>query len=280
MNSNFSDLANIQKTLHQDILQNTKNLMPTFNSLIESVSITKIPSLECITPKNLLKTNPLYRTTELLEKINLKLEHLKVNASELGKLLAQDQVFFIPFIDSASNVAQLLKESQKSKKSILEIYDDLFSTKESLSKILDTWCKNPFLKERRKILKSCLDAHFCKDYPLSIPVFYIQIESLCKYLLGVSDQNIKYTELKSSLKTAYASDRNENDILDQYYSEEYAIDFLVNQIFQHESTYKQESVYPNRHFILHGKDTNYYRKPFASLRCILILDVLADLEPV
>lgn len=196
-------------------------------------------------------------------------------SEQLAKQLEKENIFLIPYF-SISDINSILDEIDKNK-TMLEIYDEYFSTEENLMHLYESWMDNKFFKERAPILKQCLIAHFNKQYELSIPVMYIQIEAICKNLIRMEGQT-NYKELKNLLIEQYKATVENKDGLLKFLSDDFAVEFITGQVFEHFKAYNCLSIYPNRHEIIHGTDNTYYLKPHASLRCILLMDMLSGFE--
>lgn len=216
---------------------------------------------------------------ESLSKFSIGIQHWHEKSQELAIELQKDDVFLIPYFSELSKIYALTHIIKTENKSMLEIYDGFFSQKENVQKILESWMNNPFYKERRQIFERCLYAHVEKDYVFTVPLFYIHIEKYCKNLLGI-EGIVPYAEWKKQLQERYKSKMPEEGFA-KFISDEYVVDILTNQIFEHYPKYitLTDPKYPNRHDVLHGTDLNYFNKDHASLRCILLLDILSEMEP-
>lgn len=205
----------------------------------------------------------------------IAMEKWQEKSSLLERQLKKENIFLIPFFGALLNLSSLVEEIN-SNKTMIEIYDEFFSTEENLMQLYDSWMQNRFFHERSQIIKQCLIGHLNKQYELSIPVMYIQIEAICKKLLNIEGQ-VKYTELKKNLSEVYAPEPGSDGLI-KYLSDEFAVEFITEQVFAHASSYSDLNIYPNRHEIIHGTDKTYYLKSHASLRCILLLDMLSAFE--
>ncbi|HXH75375.1 MAG TPA: hypothetical protein VNJ08_10450 [Bacteriovoracaceae bacterium] len=211
-----------------------------------------------------------------IKKVIEGLEYWHRKSEELAVELQKDDVFLIPYFSEIPNIPKLVERIKSENKSMLDIYDETFCQEVEVTKLLDTWMDNPFFMERRQIFERCLIAHTNKEFILTIPIFYIHIEKYCKYLLQIdTDKTYKW---KAILKKTYSK---EEEGISKFMSEAYAVQFLTDQIFEHYPKYKElaDPLYPNRHNVLHGSDLDYFNKKYASLRCILLLDILSDMEP-
>ncbi len=195
---------------------------------------------------------------------------------ELEPILKEDMVFVPPFLMklTASEIQKLF--SQPGKKPV-EIYEEIFEDENNLYSLIEEWSEHEYLGERIVHLKSAIAAHQRRDYAASIPLFLIHIEGVLTDVLAVKNHSQFESKLKKLLpKTEVAyPDISGADTL---------ADIVCREIF--ESSYNLErkpekNKYPNRHEILHGKDLNYHKVPFASTRCILVLDLLriSELNP-
>lgn len=223
-----------------------------------------VKNLEAITPQ-------FVRLAEGLQRWHEK-------SQELAVALEKDDVFLIPFFGDLETIYKLADRIKTENITMLEIYDEFFSEKENVVKLLDSWMDNPFFKERRTILERCLLAHSEKDFIFTVPIFYIHIEKYCKNLLDIQ-RNLPAPVWKKKLEEVYKSE-NEAEDISKFISDGYAVKVLTKQIFEHFPKYQKlaDPNYPNRHEVLHGDDLNYFNKKHASLRCILLLDILSDFE--
>ncbi len=228
--------------------------------------IIKIPSV----------TESIRSGIPLLSKPHKPLEKFFENAKELEKHLKKHDAFLIPFFSDLSNVSILLKEIKYKKKSILQFYDDFFQKKENIDELLESWVLNDFFSERSDIFKECLYAHAEGKHALSVPVFCIQIEACCRRLSEMSKQG-KNKNWKKNVNEVYKNKKNNNRRF-KHISSDFDFEPILKQIFEQTKKYKILATpdYPNRHAVLHGEDIKYHKMKFASLKCLLILDILSD----
>lgn len=147
-----------------------------------------------------------------------------------------------------------------------------------LKETTKNWFNNDYFLKRKKILTHALMAHMYGYYTLSIPIFLAQAEGIAgDYCQKHRISHKKYSgasKIKNSLKR-----RNQINNLDH---PEILIYLLEEMLFAHtdviKSKYKRRANFIlNRHSILHGISTNYASEE-NSYRCILFLDVLAELK--
>lgn len=157
---------------------------------------------------------------------------------------------------------------------LIHAYQKIFESEENVTKILAIWQKDDFLGRRYRILKAAMDAHLRKEYELSIPVFLNQIEGiLCEIMSSKKNMFCKNSFSKFVSKISESDDISvralkDNDLLTEV---------LCRQIFESTgnlSRRNQAPQYPPRNEINHGSNITYFEDQFASVRCILILDLL------
>lgn len=150
-------------------------------------------------------------------------------------------------------------------KPALEVYRDYFAKKENIEALLVSWSQDRFFEDRIPILRDALDAHLEGKHTLSIPALLAQIEGILCEIFGVRDHG------KVKGKLSQVRVKTDDDKL--FANAEFIARIITEQVF-HSSGEDHEGEYPNRHRVLHGSDPFYYRDKNASLRCILLLDLL------
>lgn len=209
-------------------------------------------------------------------------ENVRVTMEKVDELsceLEKEKLFLIPYFSSFPDIRENVRRIKEENLTMLEIYDKFFQDKNNLLAVLEHWMENQFFRDRKEILRQCLMAHADGSYALSIPVFYIHIEKYCKQLIGI-EKPCPAEVWKKKLREAFPKEKN-LDGLARLMSPEIVMDYIINEIFEHFVQYslRDDSVYPNRHEVQHGDDLNYFEKKHASLRCILLLDMLSEIEP-
>lgn len=152
-------------------------------------------------------------------------------------------------------------------KPALEVYRDYFSKKENIEALLGSWQQDRFYEDRIPILRDALDAHLDGKYTLSIPAFLAQIEGILCEMFNVKD----HAKVKGKLSRVQFNTKEEDRL---FASAELVARIITDQVFHSSAPEDRQADYPNRHRILHGLDPFYYRDKNASLRCILLLDLV------
>lgn len=147
----------------------------------------------------------------------------------------------------------------------IEIYHDFFSERAHCELLLESWAENKFYEDRIPILRDAISAHIEGKYTLSIPVFLTQIEGVLCHVLNVRD----HRKVRGRLNGVKLE--NEDEL---FGSAGFISSIVTEQVFHSSSYEKRETEYPRRHGILHGLDLSYFKDPHASVRCILLLDLL------
>lgn len=205
---------------------------------------------------------------EFATKANEVLKIMDQKVTALRNELKREDLFLIPYLDRKFTWIEILKIFSDNSKSPLQIYDELFSSREHIDDILSSWNELEEFWPRLNILKAALYSHQNKKYILSIPILLSQIEGLCISKLGADDIKGKLREIKGATDF-------QHDLL----GEEIFFNAVMEKIFvrfgQDASEWKH--TFPSRQLIMHGKDLNYYKKEFASLRLILVIDYLTKI---
>lgn len=218
-------------------------------------------------------------SSEIFESINLWIEKSEMVAVQIE----QEGIFLIPYFSAASNIHSIHEELLQNK-SMIQIYDEYFSEEGNLIEMSETWNNNAFFRERFEIIQKCIKAHINGDHELSIPILLIHIEKYCKSIVGY-DQSTSYSDWKNKFKDQFITPSKPEEgqrKIERILSDWIALEFIITQIFAHYKEYEKIATpqFPNRHNIIHGDDIGYYKARHASLKCFLLLDVLANLGAV
>lgn len=152
-------------------------------------------------------------------------------------------------------------------KPVLENYREFFADRHHVELLLESWAEDEFYVDRIPILRDALEAHLEGRHTLSIPAFLAQIEGILCHIFDVRDHARVKGKLKQVKFRADDEDR-------PFASAAFVSRIITEQVFHSSSREKREDQYPSRHQVLHGLDPFYYKDPNASLRCILLLDLL------
>jgi|GEM_PF-6469260 len=170
-----------------------------------------------------------------------------------------------PFFNEITlpDLYEIFKEREKP---ALEIYREFFADREHVKLLLESWSENRFYEDRKPILRDALDAHLEGKHTLSIPAFLAQVEGILCEIFDVRDHG----KVKGKLnKVQFKTEENHK----LFANAELIARIITDQVF-HSSDDDQQADYPSRHRVLHGSNPFYYRDKNASLRCILLLDLL------
>ena len=116
---------------------------------------------------------------------------------------------------------------------------------------------------RAVILEPAFQAHWKKQYALSVPVFLAQADGICAQLLGVGF----YSRQKGRPKTASAAERFRGSEFMSSLLEPLRVSGALNAF---ESERHQYRDILNRHEVLHGKSVDY-ATPISSFRAFSLL---------
>lgn len=191
--------------------------------------------------------------------------------------LVKDKLFVSPYFGHCLSLPDLRELFILSEKTTLEIYSEFFAEQANVDDLLNYWNSIEHLKRRTPILKKALVAHVSGDYELSIPIFLIHIESILREFIPFR----KYEQLKKELKKNQkpkGKDAHESLYTDMF-GESLIVDILCDEVFLKIFPSDNKTTdYPNRHTVLHGIDLDYYRSPFNSVKCIVLLDTLTTIN--
>ena len=125
-------------------------------------------------------------------------------------------------------------------------------TQENINSLLHGWESQNWLKKRRRILKSAIDAHLRGEYFLAVPVFLAQLEGIIR---DVVPHDHEKTHLTNSRIREYLKPIHEKyeeielaEIFDEYMRDNIHVNFVTGQPLKSEL---------GRNAILHGADTEY-----------------------
>lgn len=161
-------------------------------------------------------------------------------------------------------VYELFKDREKP---AIEVYRDYFAKRENIDALLASWSLDRFYEDRIPILRDACDAHLDGKHTLAIPTFLAQIEGILCDIFGVLDHG----KVKGKLSQVRPKIKNEDKL---FANAEFIARIITEQVFNSSEDGNRTAEFPNRHRILHGSNPFYYRDKNASLRCILLLDLL------
>lgn len=147
------------------------------------------------------------------------------------------------------------------------VYQEVFSKRENIDAILESWSKNKFYEDRLPILRDALGAHLEGKHTLSIPTLLAQFEGILCEMLNVRDHG------KAKGKIGKIPFKKYGATVSSFANVELIAQAITEQVLL-STNEDHEMEYPNRHRVLHGSNPFYYRNKFASLRCILLVDLL------
>lgn len=258
------------KLVHQNlkaILEGTKaefeRIQPVFTQIEPQIlELAKRGAVTAESLKNFLTVN-----NESFSSLVKSLINAQNQTRTLRQKLHREDLWLSPFFTvlSFSDLYDLFCNDNRS---VLEIYSDYFSNRTNLDTLLDHWKEYPIYQDRLPILSAILHAHFNKTFELSIPVACTQIEGIFKdhFKLPIGQQ------IKPQVEKMLKDLGGKKD----WIGEESVLNALIEAVFQSTGNFPDDlrGVYPNRHEILHGTDTQYFKNPFFSIRLILILDFM------
>lgn len=208
------------------------------------------------------------------------LKNLTNVVKKMGQLISlshEEKTGFPPFFFNAGKGEFLIDDIRVEVDelgSLMAFYDKTFKIKKNIDGLIKQWGEEKIFIGRMDFLRDALEAHFNGKYTLSVPIFLIHINALFDQIHVSSDG--KYLKLKDRKKIV------ENMILEKAKRENLHEDFLKDSILFHlmrdvlrpEHEEPVNSIYPNRHEILHGKDLGYHSVSLVSTKCIVMLDLL------
>lgn len=179
----------------------------------------------------------------------------------------RDEGELIPIFFLRIFLRDMPKKFLHSDQSVLNFCHEFLLKDDNLYRILAEWCRNPLYKERREILHDAVVAHMAGKHTLSIPIFLIQTEGILGEIFKQGSLKKIKKEMTKKIKTIKKCPKSEHR---EIY---YLLNVLIKQVYI--SSYGEAGKsYPCRGRILHGRDTQYYKKKYDSTRCIIILDLL------
>lgn len=199
--------------------------------------------------------------TEILRKASEK--HIKL--ADVRRRLRDEKIAITPYLGEFS-AQYILNELNDYEDSLIDFYQDLFSKENHIKGILTSWTKLEIYKKRVTILDRALRAHLEKDYMVSIPLFIAMIEGILINVLGKGFKNV--------LRTSYRQGHFSGELNILY-------DVIVKEIFRKFEKPPEEwdAINVSRHLIQHGKDLDYYKNRYASVRLLMVVDHLQLFKP-
>ncbi len=180
----------------------------------------------------------------------------------------QNDVLMVPPFFGELATDEFVELFRDHEKPALMVYSEFFLKQENVDKVLATWGKNRFYEDRMPIFHDAFSAHLEGKHTLSIPAFLAQVEGILCEIFDVRG----HSKVKGKLKSIRFDTEDSENL---FANAEIISRIITEQVFLSSDTDDSpETQYPNRHRVLHGTNPFYYKDPYASLRCILLLDLL------
>lgn len=146
-------------------------------------------------------------------------------------------------------------------------------TESSIEKIKENIIKS--FPTRKHILEDCFEAHFKKQYTLSIPVMLVQTDGICKEIF---EDNFFLTKINKTEEKRFPR-VSESSVKDEAKFSSKAKEILyINPLTRFSSISQSEHndfEYLNRHTVIHGNNTSYNTKE-NSYKTIMLLNYFSD----
>jgi len=215
------------------------------------------PSLLKYIQESLAQVNQVLKAFQ--NSFNKTIDELK-KMPESTRFLA-DQGWYLPLSVTPFQVSELINTNNSDildRKMMLLIDNEINYIESELTK------KFP---NRKNPIQSGIRAHRNKEYYLSIPVFFAQIEGICKELTGLRFFATRNGEPKTEL---WATDINQDSILNL---------FLEPLRIIGKTREKQNPENPlgiNRHDVLHGDSIDYGESGINSYKALSLLNYMSE----
>ncbi|WP_175991562.1 hypothetical protein [Bacillus sp. Marseille-Q1617] len=142
-----------------------------------------------------------------------------------------------------------------------------FIDEEKINFILLSWEGKEWLKKRREILKSTINAHLRKEYVLSVPILLAQFEGIVRDVIPHNHQKKKLTNFHIRKYLKKLHDEKGGIDLSNVFDK-----FLEENIHSSFTTGEPLNSNLSRNAILHGEDTKYGSEINSlKLICLLIM---------
>jgi hypothetical protein len=128
----------------------------------------------------------------------------------------------------------------------------------------EEWFDIPYFKDREPIVRDAIAAHQAGKFTLSVPAMLPLAEGLAAEIANIHNRTDVVKTIADDWKT------QEQELWTQLY-----VDVVINVMYA-PVDFAKKSPYLNRHFILHGRTSNY-ATDLNSLRVILLVDSVAHL---
>jgi uncharacterized short protein YbdD (DUF466 family) len=209
--------------------------------------------------------------SKLLQELHRGWKAFEEWESQLSNRLDGELCFIPPFLHTLTlpDLSRLFAENE----SAISALDTYFGIPQNIHDLRKAWQHDPMFAPRIEILGEALQNHLDRRYASSITVFLSQIDGILAELLGVTKYK-KYAELMRK-KIPSKKPGSVRELVGLHNLPE----ILERHLFLDQSRKSiTETVYPNRHRILHGQDTSFASTPYLSVRCIIFLDSLRSPE--
>ena len=162
--------------------------------------------------------------------------------------------------------------------SLLLFYKKILSQKSVIDRLSVIWRASDLLGKRWPILQKALEAHLRLEHELSIPILLIHVEAIFGELFTGEASGQRYFAKKRFVKRVLLQ-KAQNERLEDFLLKDSVLATIIDEVLAHtDDLEKIGSQIPNRHSILHGLDLRYFEDGLASVRCIVLIDSLREVN--
>ncbi|KYG67867.1 hypothetical protein AZI87_00905 [Bdellovibrio bacteriovorus] len=267
-----------------EVLLQKENLPDFFGGMLNFVAICleevcKSSDEDLTEPMkvNLLKTAEFFRAIPISEDSPGMKESVEIFQMQCTVLAAalNEKIDYLSLQNLCGDISKIHSEYLKNG-SLISCVDVLIREQAQIPKMIDRWGKSKVLSDRMLILTKALKAHIDSHFELSIPIFLIHIEAIFAGLFSGKNAKKRYEDKKKIARQIIAK-KNVGLAADLPFAfTGHVLQIVIDEILS-QIDMDPEGDFPNRHAVVHGQDLNYFTDPYASTRCILILDSLSRL---
>lgn len=210
---------------------------------------------------------------KILKELELKVNSLEEKCLRIGKVLDSQKLFFSPTLIHFAKDLLILEEPNIEPIEFLSVFLLRADVK---SKMIESWRNYMGFSKREKILEYIWNRFENEDFIGATLAGLTQFEGIARERVNLSTQYARSGKVLSLLKKDISV--FEDNFIIRLIGPQRMINFIQNELFEQTDKVHNLDMSLNRHAILHGDETDYYKRKDVAVKIILLLDNIILLD--